>query len=331
MPNVRAGDNGDAKVGDLIRVSVRAKRDGFFWNGARIRLKSSANSDDYGKAKAKDLHTRNFSLSEVTHVDDSNDSLRVSWEVKEGAYKVQLANFLSGVGPQNTNYHPNNLKVKVFVEVKDQAGNWSPSVESREFTLDANSPDITVLYPSADYESFAHTRSTYFTGANTATSPYEKHLNPLRLLFDERIDSLKVFAVGSDTLNLTNQLSFTNTKPIQVYLDSAGTYNTEDLTRAPKKPTGQGGSKIDLAILAQDLVGNVTKVVVPGVTHDAQTPVLPTWFPKNSLVEDNQINKDTRHPVVKLPEKLDSLSVTYSTSSASNIVQVLKDGDGVCQ
>ena len=326
----RGGAYGDAKIGDVIRVAVRADRDGLFWNGARIRLNSVANSEDYALAKGKTLHTATYSLSDVTHADDSDDSLRVYWEVKEGAYKVQLSDFLSGVGQVNTNYQPNNLMVKVLVDVKDQAGNYSPAVSSSSFRLDAQRPGITVLYPSADYASFTHTRSTYFTGANTATrSPNEKYLNPLRILSDERLMSLKVFAVGSDTLDLTAQLpTYGTKKPFRIYRDSTSTYNTEKLTRAKGKLTGQGGSKIDLAILATDLVGNLTKVVVPGVTHDAKVPELKEWFPKNSLVEDNQINEDTRHPVVRLPEKLDSLSVTYSTTGTQDdALQVVKDGD----
>ena len=66
--------------------------------------------------------------------------------------------------------------------------------------------------------------------------------------------------------------------------------------------TGQGGTKVDLKIVAVDQVGNKTTVTLDDVIHDQKPPTISDWYPKNDLLEDddNQINEATRHPVFTL-------------------------------
>ena len=79
------------------------------------------------------------------------------------------------------------------------------------------------------------------------------------------------------------------------------------------------GTEIELAVLATDQLGNVTKATISGVTHDAAAPEITEWFPKNSLLEDDQINDATRHPVFTLPEDVDSIAVTFTASNGADV------------
>ena len=80
-------------------------------------------------------------------------------------------------------------------------------------------------------------------------------------------------------------------------------------------------------------MGNKTKLDFPGVTHDDYEPIIINFFPNNSDLEgdDNLINSDTRHPVITLPEDVDSIAVVYDASSGKDITEsvsgVTSEGD----
>ena len=188
-------------------------------------------------------------------------------------------------------------------------------------------PKVSILYPSAMPDSmYGHAHPMRFTGRIEDTvqgQDVDAHLNPLVIKVDEQLKSLKVFAVGADTLTLVEPLSASG--------DSIA-YNTQALS-SPKKD-GEGdddkypdtdyvpssanraGTEIELVVLATDMVGNTTQMPLPGVvTHDASRPVITDWFPTNTLIKpDNQIN-DATPPIFTLKEDVDSIAITYASSS----------------
>ena len=66
--------------------------------------------------------------------------------------------------------------------------------------------------------------------------------------------------------------------------------------------------------MATDDLGNVGRDEISGVTHDASRPVISSWFPKNSLLPEDQIN-DKTPPVFTLTEDVDSVAVVYASGS----------------
>ena len=82
----------------------------------------------------------------------------------------------------------------------------------------------------------------------------------------------------------------------------------------------RAGTAIELAVLATDVLGNTTKTTISGVTHDASPPVITDWFPKNSLLPEDQIN-DATPPIFTLSEDVDSIAVTFEGSDGSDVVK----------
>ena len=162
------------------------------------------------------------------------------------------------------------------------------------------------------------------------------YLNPLVISVDEDLASLQVYAVGADTLTVANYRDGVIAGSAPGAVDSVEVATS--LLNSTKKD-GEGdddkypdsdfvpssanvaGTEITLAILATDILGNITKVTMSGVTHDAAQPEITEWFPRNSLLPDGQINEATRHPVFDLPEAVDSIAVTFAASGGANIVE----------
>ena len=82
----------------------------------------------------------------------------------------------------------------------------------------------------------------------------------------------------------------------------------------------RAGTAIDLVVLATDDLGNTTKATISGVTHDASPPEITEWFPKNSLLPEDQIN-DATPPIFTLPEDVDSIAVTFEGSNGSDVTK----------
>ena len=167
---------------------------------------------------------------------------------------------------------------------------------------------------------------------------------------DEPLDSLFVYADGTETADDVTAENFIEKAAILLWGPDGGrirelsrvvkeagentvavgdtiTYNTKGLQfkkgNNDLAGTGQGGTKIDLKIVAVDQVGNRTVETLDDVFHDEITPSFKEYFPRRGLLEDDnfQINEETRHPVINLKEAIDSLSVTYDPSpTGTNIV-----------
>ena len=249
--------------------------------------------------------------------------------MKQGLFKSQTSKFVEGIGKIDTPFEGDGLEARVRARVLDQAGNTSGWRQSAIFDADSRLPKVSILYPSAMPDSmYGHAHPMRFTGRIEDTvqgQDVDAHLNPLVIKVDEQLKSLKVFAVGADTLTLVEPLSASG--------DSIA-YNTQALS-SPKKD-GEGdddkypktdyvpssanraGTEIELVVLATDMVGNTTQMPLPGVvTHDASRPVITDWFPTNTLIKpDNQIN-DATPPIFTLKEDVDSIAITYASSSGN--------------
>ena len=338
--NIADGDGTEAKIGDEIEVAVgiakttRFLRDG----GMQIQIQTIKNTDASGNANTATLKTANFSQAQISAV--AGDSLRASLKLTAGLIKTPAT--AAGNTPDGAKlakgkkFEPDYVDLRARVRTKDQAGNFSVQVK-KDFAGDTRAPGISVLYPADGGR---------FTGHNIDTD-FDKHLNPLKIRVDEDIDSLYVHVDGA----IVGKLGDDNNASGKIILwedenmdDDRGeivkragattvgdtiTYETAGLkwknAKGELKATGQGGTKVDLVVVAVDKVGNVAKTTLKGVTHDEKPPTITDWFPKNSLIEDddNQINDATRHPVITLKEAVDSLSVTYDPSSGKDIVEVV--------
>ena len=122
-------------------------------------------------------------------------------------------------------------------------------------------------------------------------------------------------------------------------------YNTADLVIDNKMTDGEatptptssednpGGSTKKLVLEAVDKVGNKTKLELPTSLTMITNQWITDFFPNNSDLEgdDNLINSDTRHPVITLPEDVDSIAVVYDVSSGKDITEpvsgVTSEGD----
>ena len=329
------------KVGNEIHVAVQVSGDKLFReNGLRIQLQPRDGKwkvrgqalDSDANDSAPVTKTVNFNVAQI--IASVSDSLRTSWKITEGLFKFKTDDYIEGIGPKGVTFEADDTFARVRVAIKDQAGNWSSSKDSGWYNADSRPPKVRIRYPAADPDSiFDHTYPMRFTGGIEGDNIHEEHLNPLRVEVDEDLSMLQVFAVGSDTLDLSRQFSSGR------IADSTATYNTSKLN-SPKKD-GEGdddkypdsrfvpssaniaGTEIDLVVLVTDRLGNVTKATIDNVIHDAAPPKIKDWFPKNSLLEDDQFN-DATPPVFTLREDVDSIAVRFMshTPSVKDVTQV---------
>ncbi len=330
----------EAMIGDVLKVEVpitaqqRFIRDG----GMQIQIQTLGNDDASGNAKAATLKTANFTQAQISAA--AGDALRTSLTLNEGTIKTQATadgHTRDGVEikKNSTKFEPDYVGIRARVRTKDQAGNFSGHV-AKTLTADTRRPGVHVLYPAA---------GDRITGDHADTN-WDEFLNPLRIRLDEDVDSLYVYADGAENANDVDEISDAaivlwtpdddrNLDLSEIVARHGATsvgdtiiYNTVGLkfrkaSNNKLTATGQGGTKINLVVVATDQVGNKTKVVIDNVVHDQKPPTISDWFPRNDLLEDddNKINDATRHPVVTLKEAVDSLSVTYDPSSGSDIVE----------
>ena len=322
----------EAKIGDEIRVRVgvdsRARfiRDG----GMQIQFKTRDNTDELSNAKAATLGTVKFSQAQISAA--AGDSLRASLRLTEGKIKTQAKNdghTRDGVAIEknSTKYEPDYVGLQVSVSTTDQAGNAAAAV-TQNLIGDTRKPGISVLYPA---------NGDRFTGAyENADTDFEKYLNPLKIRVDEKIDSLYVHVAGVDLAKDGSKIVLWKDEQRQdigkiAANDNRGNakgdtivYNTTGLkwqkANGKLEATGQGGTKVNLSVVAVDKVGNKNTVTLTDVYHDQKPPTIEDWFPMRDLLEDDnyQINEATRHPVFTLVEETDSIAVTYDPATGGS-------------
>ena len=289
-----SAESTEAKIGDELKVEVpisaqqRFLRDG----GMQIQVMTIGNDDASGNAKAATLLTADFTQADISAAADG--ALRASVKLTEGKIQTQATNpghTRDGVEikKNSTKFEPDYVGLRARVRTKDQAGNFSVAnagVTQKDLTGDTRRPGIHVLYP-ADGDRF--------TGDHADTN-WDEFLNPLRIRLDEDIDSLYVYADGTATADDVTAENFIEMAAIVLW----DTENERDLDLSEvvarhgatsvgdtiiyktvglqfKKgnndlaATGQGGTKVDLVIVAVDLVGNKTTVTLDDVHSRSET------------------------------------------------------------
>ena len=311
------GSNVPAVVGDEVRVAVKVAASGtVFRNNAQLQLKTTKVTIN-GVAHNAVAAPMKGDFSSIRINQLSSDSLRYTWTVTDGLFKRKLAAFVEGIGNKNVTYPIDSGAAQIVVVIKDQAGNIAEK-KSASFPVDSKKPSVTILYPAADPDSaFAHAESMRFTGAMINTiegQNVDDHLNPLRIAVNEDLSKIEVFAVGADTLEIgaDSQSIFASGAVMDSIVISTAGLNSPVKDEKDKYPDNRedngfvpssaniAGTEIELAVLVTDLLGNKMKVTMPGVTHDDKEPGITEWFPKNRLLDDDQINDATRHPVLTL-------------------------------
>ncbi len=331
----------DATVGDELRLAVGVATSGrlFRHSGMQAQLRVRANSARFmGRPISPTIElaqaTVNYTPLQIITAARSSDSLHATWKVTEGFFKSEVDDFIEGIGPDGTRFVVDNAKAYVRVRVKDQANNWSGWKNSPIFDADSRSPNVGILYPATAPDSaFAHTNPLHFTGAvaNIVEGRnVDEHLNPLRVVVDEELSALQVFAVGSDTLDLTvdGNIAGDSTLVYDTSMLNSPVKDGEAGTDEDKHPdtdyvpssANRAGTKIELVVLATDMLGNTGRTSPISVTHDASPPVITDWFPKNSLLPEGQINDETP-PVFTLSEEVDSIAVTFEGSDGSEVTR----------
>ncbi len=338
-----------ATVGDEIRVAVKVSGNILFReSGLRIQLQTHDGTGDYqgitypGADVAPVTVTKTFTAAQV--IASTSDSLRHTWTINEGFFKMKTDNYIEGIGAKGITFQPDNVRARVLVAIKDQAANWS-SPKVTAFDADSRSPSVSILYPSADPDSiYEHAHPLRFTGRTLDVyegQNLDDYLNPLAILVDEDLSELKVFVVGSkDTLDLTRQaLDYgLGRAPNGIIGDSTAVYDTQDLSSTKKdgeagtdddeypntdyvpSSANVAGTDIELAVLATDMLGNTTKTTISGVTHDAARPEIKEWFPQSELLDDGQFN-DATPPVFTLPEDVDSIAVRFTAPGGNDVTK----------
>ena len=325
------------KVAVGISSRTRFIRDG----GMEIKIATVKQSDVSGNAKAATLLKMPFDQNAISAA--VGDSLRAEFTLTKIQTQAQNNGHTRDgveIKKNSTKFEPDFVDIDVSVSTIDQANNASTAVK-RSLTGDTRAPGISVLYPADNGR---------FTGANRDTD-FDKFLNPLQLRVDEPLDSLFVYADGTETADDVTAENFIETAAILLWKPDGGrirelsrvikaagpttvavgdtvTYNTTGLKwkkgNNDLDATGQGGTKIDLKIVAVDKVGNRTVETLNDVFHDQKVPSFKEFFPRRGLLADDnfQINDETRHPVITLKEAVDSIAVTYDPSpTGTNIVE----------
>ena len=145
----------------------------------------------------------------------------------------------------------------------------------------------------------------------------EEDFNPLELKVDETVKSLVAVAKAAgnktDRPNITSD--YTEVGSFQK-IRTTGKF----ATNVKSNNSAKGGKKFNLTIEATDQVGNKATKTVNNVWHDQDVPNPIRRFPSvAALGADNPtINNETRHPVLRFNESLDSLSVRFIEDTTTN-------------
>ena len=352
-------DNKSFKAGDKVRVAVKIGGGGplsvFGERDVQIKLVGTPPAhfkDDWALQGFPGAKT--FTADKVFAA--SGDSLRHTFTLAKGSLKVKAKRAIPASEPndysdkdiaKDDKFDAVYLEAKVQVVVRDLALNTALK-DFKNLRLDTGEPEIALVYPDP---TATDPDSSRFSGVfeDEEIDDVDVFLKPLRFAVNEETTERAIFVVdGPDTLVFNDDSSLA--KDIDAAMDTI-TYSTarryDDETPQPDRKgeglhvslkekadaddeyvgTGQGGKEIELAIIATDRVGNSTTLKIPNVYHDEVRPELKNWFPKNSLLEesDNKINAATVFPVITLPEDVDSIAVTFTSSGRNDIVQKESD------
>lgn len=279
----------------------------------------------------------------------SNQFLRKTVTVEENAFKIVGDN--PSTDPNADTYDGgthetilmDNLRFKVAVFFVDRAGNIgaatadaanpAPFSQARTYIVDSKRPVIKIKHPVAvdDPDSNRFTSRIERSFANYRNNDGSTGLNdvphrPLRVNVQEALGSLRATIV-------TPKDSMAHADITSRYTDIGSDENiaTHNLFKTAGNrilpSSTKGGQKVDLMIVAQDMVGNKSTMTVKGVIHDEDDPGTTNLFPEMADLAENKINEETRHPLVKFNEALDSLSVRFVQNIGNNPHRAVQEAD----
>lgn len=264
---------------------------------------------------------------------DANNVLRKTITVEENAFKIV------GDATDNDTYDAtnkttlmDNLRFKVAVFFVDRANNIGGTAADGDpqpfssadltYTVDSKKPKITLKRP------VDHPDSNRFTGLvfKTFNNYYEDDGNPeqgfrvdfkpLNLKVDEDLRSLVAVAKAGNKTDRPNITSDYTTVGAFQDIQTTGKF----APNVKSNNSAKGGKKFNLTIEATDQVGNKATKTVNNVWHDQDVPAPIRRFPSEAALGDDNptINNETRHPVLRFNESLDSLSVRFIEATTTN-------------
>ena len=333
-------ENAELKGGDAITIEVdvdtqlRFRDDGVQIRVETLEVDAEVAGTVIGKAGTV-LLTEDFTQRQVNDAGRSGNPLSASLSLTNGLIKVKAKAKSKTRDGANINanalFEPDNVTIQVLAGTIDQAGNFSGD-ETFDLVADTRKPVIDVLYPAA---------AGYFSGDVPPSGNFDEFLRPLTIRVDEPVQKMDVFVHTKHKINLWSGGNRVEEKvgTVKDAVKSVGdtiSYSTMGLKTnaagaASKNP---GGTKVALKIEVTDKVGNKTTKTLSNVTHDEHAPILDNddtnaktggFYPNSALLvnDDNQINNTTRHPIITLPEAVDSIAVIYNPSVGDNIEETV--------
>ena len=343
------------KIGDKIEAVAKINNLIGARDAVAIELGLFAFDGDYESGYQTERDSALVGSLERFEIKDvaSNQFLRKTVTVEENAFKIvgddpdTDPNADTYDGGDHKTILMDNLRFKVAVFFVDRAGNigaatadaanpapysWDP-VNTRTYTVDSKRPVINIKHPVAvdDPDSNRFTSRIERSFANYRNNDGSTGLDdvphrPLRVNVQEALDSLRATIVTpKDSMAHADITSRYTDIGSDENIATHGLFKTAGNAILPSSK--KGGQKVDLMIVAQDMVGNKSTETVKGVIHDEDDPGTTNLFPEMADLAENKINEETRHPLVKFNEVLDSLSVRFVQNISNNPHSAVQEAD----
>lgn len=311
------------RIGDQVKFQVNVQN----FNAAQARIAlyyfhpDSTFSATYPQADSA-LYVRNFDAATIV---SAAGGIRDSFTLTAGQFRARGATRPGSAANTATS----NLRMKVLGYLVDNAGNLShPTLAdaaaaqgqlSPDVThiFDTTAPTITMVNPDSAGKRFTGKVDTSLAlRLNDGTLPGTTvALSPLNFRVNEG-STARWAVVGSDTANFGGTASVTNTAVV-----TADAFRTrlDGATVSGAARSAQAGASLTLNVVAFDSVGNKSTATLSSVTLDQRAPVVSQLFPASSSLPENKINNQTRHPIFRINEVADTISVRYVSVGASPV------------
>lgn len=293
-----------AKEGDEVKVLLNVSNIGSA-NAKEARVYMLRVNDD-GTSNAtttvpdSSLNTSTFGI----------DALVALAGAVRDSFTLSSSFFLGGISADN-------IRIKAVGFLVDNAGNLSAETATSAtaigfsqdllYVFDAADPKITLTHPDSTTERFTGKIDTTFSNHSQlrkgdGTQLSQAHaLNPLDFAVDEGT-TVRWAIVEDDTASFGGVFTTGSIKEA-----------TTDEFVASKGDAG--GDDVDLDVVVKDSVGNKTTKTVEDVYHDQVATTVSNLFPASASLPEDKINNVTRHPIFRINEVVDSISVRFIQES----------------